>query len=210
TFAAPDVAEDTTIIFSVIARDEMDLSSEPLDVAVEISSDPAPVIEGFTPAAPALDEGATLEITVNATDLDREETDATEHLIYEWINIPQEFNASGIDSATLSILDTPDVGPGGEDYTFTVTVRDQDGNSVSRDISVHVGFVNAEPIVGNVEIRGSSGAPVAAVPEGATDLVFSVDVTDADEDEGQAISYEWSVPEGFTVIGGINNATLRV
>lgn len=210
TFNAPDVTEDTTIMFSVIARDDLDLASEPLEIVVEISSDPAPVIEGFEPAAPALDEGTALDINVSATDFDRSGTDATEHLVYEWTNIPQEFDVSGVDSATLSILDTPDVGPGGEDYNFTVTVHDQDGNSVSRDISVHVGFVNAEPVVGDVEIRDSSGAPVAAVPEGGTDLVFSVDVADADEDEGQAMNYEWSVPEGFTVIGGINNATLRV
>lgn len=209
-FNTPDVTEDTIITFSVVARDDQGLASDPVDVAVEISSDPAPVIGGFDPAAPALDEGGTLDITVNATDIDSGGLDTTENLTYEWTGIPQDFQASGSASATLTILDTPDVGPGGSNHTFTVIVSDEDGNSVSRDINIHVGFVNQAPSVGDIAIRDGDGNTPVSVPEGPVDLTFSVNATDPDEAEGQSIGYAWSVPAGFTVVGGLNNATLRV
>lgn len=202
TFSAPDVTANTTVVFRVIANDG-ERDSAPVDHTVTIFVDgTAPVIESVEHSAASVLEGSGRNYTITVTASDNQT--AAADLQFAW-TVPAGFTVSGETGNVLTITATPNVGPGGGEFPFQVQVTDADGNSIGQTIDVRVDFDNVDPV-----ITGISAAQTAFTEGGSkTGLTFEALASDADEADGQVLSYTWVLPQGFEA-SGVNNRTMSI
>jgi len=179
TFIAPTDVE-TTLNFTIEVSDGDLSNSEQVQVLVQPVDDP-PVVESVTLSQDSVAESPAdldqpITIIVEATDED------SENLTYEW-SVPQTFTgdggqATGANTATLSIARTPDVTTT-TGYDFSVIVRDDVNEVPSNSVTLQVTFVNQAP-----QIVATSGSDVN---EG-NPATLSVAARD---DDGHALTYTW-------------------
>ncbi|KPH95671.1 chitinase [Pseudoalteromonas porphyrae] len=141
--------------------------------------------------AVTVNAGESVSVSATATDADNDT------LTYSWV-ASAELTVTGTSTSTLAIT-APNVT---QDSQFTATVSVSDGKAtVSKDVVVNV----IAPVTG-----GDNTAPVVdaianiTVEEGASAAVAVV-ATDAQND---ALTYDWNVPAGLTLVGNGANVSL--
>ena len=133
--------------------------------------------------------GASLSLTVSATDPDNDT------LTYLW-QVPAELNATGTDSPQVSIIGAQV----NETTDYTVKVSVSDGTeTVTRTTTVTVTVdsqENTAPVVTAIN-------NISMVENNNVDVAVS-----ATDEDGDTLSYSWSVPTGLTLQGSGANVSL--
>ncbi len=181
TFAAPDVAADTTITVTLTVNDGTVDVSDALQVNITDSPNSPPAVEAGADQEAA--EGATVTLSGTVSDDDPEDA-----LTYEWTHDSAlAITITGSDSASASFT-APDVAA---DTTITVTLTVNDGTvDVSDALQVNItDSPNSPPAV-------EAGADQEAA-EGAT---VTLSGTVSDDDPEDALTYSWihDGPSGIT------------
>ena len=173
TFAAPDVAADTTITVTLTVNDGTVGVSDALQVTVTDSPNSPPVVEAGDDQEVA--EGATVTLTGTATDADPEDT-----LTYSWTHDGSLAITFADPAAPSTTFAAPDVAA---DTTVTVTLTVNDGTvGVSDALQVTVtDSPNSPPTV--------NAGQDQEVAEGAT---VTLTGTATDADPGDTLTYSWT------------------
>ena len=185
TFAAPDVTEDSTLVFELTVTDPVGATAtDTVSVTVKFVNQLPTADAG---ADVSVSEGAAVTLSGTASD-----PDGDEGLSYAWTQ------TSGT-TATLSDADTltpsftaPSVSAD-DTLEFTLTVTDSSGATATDMVSVTVSAVS-EPPNENQAPTADAGADVS-VSEGAA-VTLSGTASDPDGDEG--LSYAWTQTSGTT------------
>lgn len=188
TFRAPDINADTVLTFRLTVTDDGNLvSSDDVNVTV-LFVNRTPTASAGVDVSAFENDGATLFGSGSDPDGDS--------LSYLW-TIPAGFTATGQGTNTLHVTSMPDVTQD-TPYTFTLTVTDSHGKSISDSAVLTVKFFNQQP---------TYTVTHPTVNEGDA---FSITISATDPD-GDALSYQWDqVPTGFVVSGATNTATLNL
>jgi Putative Ig domain./REJ domain. len=112
----------------------------------------------------------------------------TDSLTYAWVQVPAVGEPIvGLDNAGSSqpCFDTPDVGPGGVDLHFKLTVMDSHGASNSDTVLVHVNYINQPPTAN------------AGDDQTVTEVVDTVHLNGSGSDpDGNTLSFLWEQVSG--------------
>lgn len=169
--------------------DILNAMHEGLGGAVTEPSNRAPVLS--VSSTVTVNAGESVSVVASATDADNDA------LTYSW-TADAALSVTGENSNTL-VIAAPSVT---SDAQYLATVSVTDGKAVvSRNVTVNVVAPST----------GSNSAPVVAaisdktVAEDAS-VAVSVSATDADND---ALSYNWTVPAGLTLVGSGANISLQ-
>jgi MYXO-CTERM domain-containing protein len=151
TFTAPEVKADTTFVFRLVARDDLD-ASEPLEVAVTVKNAPrAPTAK--TRAAISAGEGDTVTLSAAGSNDPDEQV-----LAYKWEQLSgPTVTLSGADTSVATFV-VPATDTVGAAATFRVTVTDPDG--LTSTALVNVQLTNTKSAGCSVGGNGMSGALV--------------------------------------------------
>ena len=173
TFAAPDVAANTTVTVTLTVNDGTVNVTDTLQVTITDSPNAAPTVNAGQDQEVA--EGATVTLSGTATDGDPEDT-----LAYSWTHDGTlAITITGSDSLSASFA-APDVAA---NTTVTVTLTVNDGTvNVTDTLQVTItDSPNAAPTV--------NAGQDQEVVEGAT-VTLSGTATDGDPED--ALTYEWT------------------
>jgi len=99
-------------------------------------------------------------------------------------------------SAAITTFDAPDVGPGGKELVFQLTVTDSVGLTATSDCTVHVTWVNQPPV--------AVAGPDQIVQEDTTVTLNGKGSSDPDDG---IKSYKWSQLNGTPVVKLVNAGT---
>ncbi len=173
SFAAPNVAADTTITVTLTVNDGTVDASDTLQVTITDSANAAPTVNAGVDQTVA--EGATVTLSGTATDDDPEDT-----LAYSWSHNSTALTIALDASAEDPSFTAPNVS---EDTPVEFTLRVSDGTaSVSDKVIITIqDSANAAPTV--------NAGPDQTVAEGAT-VTLSGTATDADPED--TLAYSWS------------------
>ena len=178
SFAAPDVAADTTFTVTLTVNDGTVDVSDTLQVTITDSPNSPPAVEAGGDQTVA--EGATVNLSGTATDADPGDT-----LTYEWTHDSAlAITIAGSDSLSASFA-APDVAA---DTTITVTLTVSDGTvDVSDALQVTITDsaaippgTNSPPTVNVGQDRTVSEGEPVSLPWSASD------------DDGDPLTYAWS------------------
>lgn len=116
-------------------------------------------------------------------------------LSFAW-EVPAGFSVANAAKANLEVTGTPDI-MSDANFTFTLTVTDDKGNTGKDDANVTLEFVNRAP-------TANAGADVSMM-EGTTLTLTGSGI----DPEGNGISYAWTPPASFAFTGD-DSATLQI
>ena len=173
TFAAPNVAADTTITVTLTVNDGTVDVSDALQVTITDSPNSPPAVEAGPDQTVA--EGATVTLSGTATDDDSGDT-----LVYSWTHD----GPSGITFANPAALSTTFAAPNvAANTTLTVTLTVNDG-TVGVSDALQVTITDSPNSPPTVDAGGDQ-----EVAEGAT-VALSGTATDADPED--VLTYSWT------------------
>ncbi|WNG57247.1 histidine kinase [Archangium gephyra] len=180
TFTAPDVKEDTELVFLLLAQTN-DLVGEDIVTVTIQKSNRHPVVKGINEMT--VEERTLVTLEAEATDADGDA------LSYRWVQTGgTRVELSGADTATLSFT-APEV-KGETLMTFSLIAKDADGDeSEAVTALVTVTDVNRTP---TALARKSSGGSVA----GDT---ITLDATGSTDPDGNTLTYQWTQVSGPSV-----------
>ena len=182
SFAAPNVAADTPVLFTLTVSDDTASSTDTVLVTIRDSSNSPPTVDAG--ANQTVTEGATVSLNGTASDDDTEDT-----LTYAWTFNNTALGITLDDAAALDTsFDAPNVAA---DTPVLFTLNVTDGAASSTDTVL-------------VTIRDSSNSPPTAnaganqtVTEGDT-VTLSGTASD-DDPEDTSLSYSWTHTSGPAV-----------
>ena len=183
SFTTPIVKQPTPLTFTLIVYDgtESDSASVVVTVLDNESDDPVASATGPQEA----DEGATVTLD-GSTSTDPNPGDR-ESLVFSW-EPPQGVTLSDPSAESQTFVAPQVFRPA--DYTFTLTVRDTDGNAGQDTVTVRVlNSVNEAP------------AAVAAGPQNAEeDATVTLDGSASSDPNGDGLEYSWTYLTGTPVL----------
>ena len=139
-----------------------------------------PVIQDLTAATHELEPGSNTTVTVNAYDPEGGE------LEYDW-SVGEAWSVSS--EGTEVTVDAP--AKAGAQTEVRVEVQDKSGQKARQSISLSTtGTPNQPPEIRSLELSPNPAAP-------GDEATFTVDATDPDGDE---MSYNWTIPEGWNAV----------
>jgi len=181
TFVAPPVSAidgSVTLDFQLTVFDGQLSDTKPISVTVSHVNQ-APVADaGMDQMAP---EGSNACLDGSGS---YDPDGNTDSLSYSWTQLDGPGVASDNFDSSQPCFDTPDVGPGGADLHFQLTVMDTHGALNSDTVLVHVNYVNHPPV--------ANAGPDQPVDEG-TAVHLSGSATDPD---GNILTYKWTQLSG--------------
>jgi predicted secreted protein len=155
-------------------------------VLVETDRNQSPTIGGVTANPVVVQPGGTTTITTSATDPNGDS------LSYSW-SVPQGWTQQGSGS-TIDV-----VAPNQTNASATMTVTVSDGNGgQSKSATVVQTIQNRPPTIDSLQAQ-----PSKVAPKGQTTLTVS-----ARDPEGDALTYTWSAPSGWSKSGSGDQITL--
>ena len=174
SFAAPNVAEDTPVEFTLEVSDGTATVTDKVTVTITDSENTAPTVDaGGDQTVP---EGSTVSLDATVSDPDSEDT-----LEYTWSH---NSTALAITLANSAALDTSFAAPNvAEDTPVEFTLEVSDGTATVTD-KVTVTITDSENTAPTVDAGGDQ-----TVPEGST---VSLDATVSDPDSEDTLEYTWS------------------
>ncbi|MFE8599435.1 myxosortase-dependent M36 family metallopeptidase [Archangium violaceum] len=180
TFTAPDVKENTELVFLLLAQTN-DLVGEDIVTVTIQKSNRHPVVKGINEMT--VEERTLVTLEAEATDAD------DDALSYRWVQTGgTRVELSGADTATLSFT-APEV-KGETLMTFSLIAKDADGGeSEAVTALVTVTDVNRTP---TALARKSSGGSVA----GDT---ITLDGSGSTDPDGNTLTYQWTQVSGPSV-----------
>lgn len=179
---APDLAGAAGEISVVVTDGEGRQAEETL--AITTRTNASPLVASITAAPAVVERGGEVSLSVIASDADGDA------LSYAWSGA-EGWALDATDQASVVAI-APDE-PGAQ-ATFMVTVSDEQGSEASAQVSVST-LPNQAP-----RIRSATALPLAVLPRGTIELQ-----ADAVDPDGDAIVYEWLVPEGWEVSSGVGS-----
>ena len=190
SFAAPNVAEDTPVEFTLEVSDGTATVTDKVTVTITDSENTAPTVDaGGDQTVP---EGSTVSLDATVSDPDSEDT-----LEYTWSH---DSTALAITLANSAALDTSFAAPNvAEDTPVEFTLEVSDGTATVTD-KVTVTITDSENTAPTVDAGGDQ-----TVPEGST---VSLDATVSDPDSEDTLEYTWSHNSTALAITLANSAAL--
>ncbi|RDV37575.1 carboxypeptidase regulatory-like domain-containing protein [Bradymonadaceae bacterium TMQ3] len=176
TLTAPDEADAAGEV-TVTVTDSDDRQAEE-SVSVSTVGNAAPQIASISADAPVVARAGQISLSVVANDADGDA------LTYAW-SAPEGWELNATDQATV-VATAPDAP--GDVGSFSVLVSDAQGAQASAQLSVSTAQ-NQAP-----RIRSATALPAEVLPGTEIDLQ-----AEAIDPEGDALLYEWLVPEGWEV-----------
>ncbi|RVU45740.1 hypothetical protein EA187_08215 [Lujinxingia sediminis] len=176
TLTAPDEADAAGEV-TVTVTDSDDRQAEE-SVSVSTVGNAAPQIASISADAPVVARAGQISLSVVANDADGDA------LTYAW-SAPEGWELDATDQATV-VATAPDAP--GDVGSFSVLVSDAQGAQASAQLSVSTAQ-NQAP-----RIRSATALPAEVLPGAEIDLQ-----AEAIDPEGDALLYEWLVPEGWEV-----------
>ena len=171
TFAAPQVASNTTITFTLTATDAHNATaSDRVEITIAQVNAPPAVQAGPDRTIP---EGDTVTLTGTATDPDGD------HLTYLWTHDSTLEIAFANSTAPSTTFAAPQVASN-TTITFTLTATDAHNATASDRVEITIAQVNAPPTV--------QAGPDRTIPEGDT-VTLTGTATDPD---GDHLTYLWT------------------
>jgi Putative Ig domain/Bacterial Ig domain len=187
TFTAPTVSAQQgsiTLDFQLTVSDGEFADTKPISVTVSHINQTPVADAGEDQTAP---EGSNA--CLNGSD-SYDPDGNTDSLVYAWVQVPAAGEPIvGLDNPNTSgpCFDTPNVGPGGVDLHYQLTVTDSHTASNSDTVLVHVSYVNQPPT--------ADAGPDQGVNEGET-VNLSGSGTDPDNNP---LTFSWSQSSGPAV-----------
>jgi uncharacterized protein (TIGR03382 family) len=180
TFNAPDVKEDTELVFLLLAQTNSLVGEDTVTVVIH-KSNRQPVVKG--PNDKMVEERTHLTLDAEGTDAD------ADALTYQWEQTGGPVvELSGDDTAQLSFT-TPEV-LGDTLMTFRLMAKDSDGKeSEAVTVNLMVTDVNRAPTALARKIAGGSVAGDS----------ITLDGTGSTDPDGQTLTYQWTQVSGPSV-----------
>ena len=187
TFTAPNVAEDTPVLFTLTVNDSMAPASDTMLVTITDSANTAPTVNAGQDQEAA--EGSTVSLDGTASDMDPEDT-----LTYAW----SHNSTLAISLGNATAIDTTFTAPNVAEDTpvlFTLTVNDSMAPASDTMLVTITDSANTAPTV-------NAGQDQEAA-EGST---VSLDGTASDTDPEDTLTYSWSHNSTSTITLGNSTA----
>ena len=168
-FTAPDTSADASYIFRLSVTDSASVSAM---AQVSVAVNNAPTAEIIT-ASNSVDEGASITLAGSSSS----DTDGGTIATYSWEQVNADSSTTVLGSAADYVFAPPANMTDDVDYTFRLSVTDNDGASDSVDVTITAN--NLEPLV---DVSGTT----SSVVEGTAAVSL-----DGSSSSGGITSYSW-------------------